>query len=151
MYEVDMSGKIEETNKPTVVALAGKMSYSLYISATEKQKLLKVIRARQPKWSRTKINVYIFAALLFFLLKDHIEKIDLVTIDLEYQGHDGVIKNRLISSCKKVGIWIEKEKIAFASITKKSPAHHLAYSVFKGARLPNVTISSEQVLDTFGV
>lgn len=150
MYEVDMSGKIEETNKPTALALAGRVNFTLYISATEKQKLLKALRAAQPKWSRAKISTFIFATLLYFLLRDHIQKASFVTIDLEYTGHDGVIKNRLIYHCHQAGIPVYKEQITFASVTKKSPSHKLAWRVFKGIDSPNLVISAHDVLDLFG-
>lgn len=151
MYEVDMSGKIEETNKPTALALAGSINVSLYMTATEKQIILKALRAARPKWSRSKINVYIFAALLFFLLKDDIQKIDLVTIDLEYTGHDGIIKNRLIHHCRQAEISVYTDQITFASVTKKSPSHKLAWRVYKGIVSPDLTVSAQTVLDVFGI
>lgn len=151
MYEVDMSGKIEETNKPTALALAGHINISLYISATEKQKILKALRAARPKWSRTKINVYVFSVLLFFLLRDDIEKIDLVTIDLEYTGHDGIIKDRVMTFCQREKIFVYKEQITFASVTKKSPSHQLAYDVFRGKTKSDLLILAQDVLVVLGV
>lgn len=87
-YQIDQSGKIEDTNKLTIVAYANGKIKSLKIGATEKQKLLTVMRTLDyPKHN----YVYkVFAALVYFLLAD--EKIDSVVIDREYLGHEATIK-----------------------------------------------------------
>lgn len=44
MLEIDQSGKVEDTNKLTVVAFSNGKIKSLQISAREKQKLVKAMR-----------------------------------------------------------------------------------------------------------
>jgi hypothetical protein len=36
--ELDMSGRIEETNRPSVLALAGDKEYTVWIAAVEKER-----------------------------------------------------------------------------------------------------------------
>lgn len=43
-YEIDQSGKIEDSNKLTIVALANGKTKTLKIGAVEKQKLIKTMR-----------------------------------------------------------------------------------------------------------
>ena len=43
-YQIDQSGKIEHTSKPTVIALANAKVKTIKISAVEKRKLLKQYR-----------------------------------------------------------------------------------------------------------
>jgi len=65
--QIDQSGKVEDTNKLTIVALANGKLKSLKISAVEKQKLVKTMRILDyPK----KAFIYkIFAGLVFLLIK----------------------------------------------------------------------------------
>jgi hypothetical protein len=86
--EVDMSGRIEETNRPTVLALANGLSFSIRITAREKRLAIARLEQQKPELSRRLIHVLLFSNLLFLLLKDHMGKLDLVEIDPEYQGYE---------------------------------------------------------------
>ena len=80
--EIDQSGKIENTHKPTVVGFSNNKNKTVIILATEKQKLQKYFRkVKKPHVFKYKV----FAILIFVLLKkEHIER---MTIDTEYLGH----------------------------------------------------------------
>lgn len=135
-YQIDQSGKVEDTKKLTVVAFADGKVKSLKISAVEKRKLVKIMRLLDyPK----KTFIYkIFAGLVFLLLKD--EKIEQVMIDKEYPGHEAIIKDVLLRLFKKIGK--RRPEIMFNKISKKSPAHKAALEVFRGKRKPDIIIKA---------
>lgn len=139
-YQIDQSGKIEDTHRLTIVVFANGKVKSLKISAVEKQKLVKAMRAFDyPK----KIFIFkIFACLIFFLIKD--EKIDSVMIDKEYPGHEPVIKDVLLRVFKLANSKIPD--ISFGEIKKKSPAHKVALEVFRGKRDADIIVGAKQVI-----
>src|ERR1041384_1449181 len=98
-YQIDQSGKVEDTNKLTVVAYANGKIKSIKIGSTEKQKLLAAMRTLD--YPKRNYAYKIFAALIYFLLADEI--VDFVVIDREYVGHDVPIKRFLIYLLDKNG------------------------------------------------
>ena len=99
--DVDMSGRIEETNRPTAMALANGIKGSLFTSAVEKQTAIEVFRKLKPQRDETLIHVLIFSSLLYLLVKEHIRKLSIVIVDPEYTGYEAVIKNRVMSLLRK--------------------------------------------------
>ena len=139
-YEIDQSGKVEDTNKLTVVAYANGKIKSVKIGSVEKQKLLAAMRTLDhPKRN----YVYkIFAALIYFLLAD--ESVDSVVIDREYMGHEESIIGFLIYLLNKTGKNIPS--IRFDYIGKSSPAHKAALDVFRGKKEADLVVSAKEVL-----
>ena len=148
--EIDQSGRIEETNRPTAIALANGVTASVRIAASEKRKALLALRLAKPQWSRRLIRVYVFSVLLYLLLRDHLEGLTLATIDTEYPGYEPVIKNRVLTLGWRDGLKIQKDRLAFRQIGKKSPAHKVAYRVYKGFEKPGRVISAADILAEFG-
>lgn len=148
--DVDMSGRIEETNKPTVLALADGINICISISAKEKRSAIEVLKRRKLKRKRRLIPVRVFSTLLFLLLRDHIEKLDLVVVDLEYPGHEPDIKDWVMTLCRRDGIVVHRDQIVFEQVRKKSPAHELAYRTFKGRIRPDRKVTAEDVLRLIG-
>ena len=140
IYQIDQSGKVEDTNKLTIVAFANGEVKSLKISAKEKQKLVTAMRVLDyPR----KIFIYkIFATLMFLLIKD--EKVEEVIIDKEYPGHEAVIKDVIRGLFKKEGK--DMPIINFAYISKKSMAHKIALEIFKGKREADAIIKADGVM-----
>lgn len=116
---IDQSGKIENAKDLTVVAYSSSKSKSLKISATE-----------------------IFAALVFISIKD--EKNNNVVIDVEYEGHEGAIKNFI----KNYYLKYKKSlpNISFELITRKSPAYKVAIDTFRGFRKDDMILNTIDVL-----
>ena len=148
--EIDMSGRIEETTRPTALALANGLAASIRITAREKRKVLRTLRHSKPQWSRTLINVYVFSVVLCLLLREHIEKLDLAIIDPEYPGYESVIKNRVLTLCWRQGLTVHKDQITFGRVGKKSPAHDLAIKVYQRKVPPDQRITAKDVLREFG-
>jgi len=148
--DLDMSGRIEETSRPTVLALANGLTASIRITAREKRKVLNALRQHRSQWSRTLVNVYVFSVLVYLVLRDHIEKMSLVIIDLEYSGYEAVIKNRVLTLCRRQGVTVYKDQITFHRVGKKSPAHILAFKVYKRLVEPDQVVTADDVLAEFG-
>ncbi len=87
----------------------------------------------------------VFAALVALLLCDVVERANLVIIDDEYTGHRGMIKFQVLHYLHKLGIEVEAEVITFGRVGKRSPAHHLALSVFRGQRAPDRCVTFEEL------
>lgn len=140
--KIDQSGKIEKSNRVTVVACANGEIKSLQISAVEKQKLIQIMRIESyPK----RTYVYkIFATLIFILLSDS-DQVSEIIIDREYVGQEPTIKNFIIQLYNKSNKKVPE--IRFGTVDKKSMAHKTAISVFRGERKPDVIVKAEQVLN----
>jgi len=65
--EIDQSGRIEYTSKPTVIGFSNKTAKTIIILSTEKQKLQRYFR----KIKKPRLYTYaVFAILISILLKD---------------------------------------------------------------------------------
>ena len=122
-FEVDQSGRIEETNRLTVISIASKdYSYTVKIDS----KIKRVIQKKFQKIGKPKMfGVYGFTTGLIILLKLSKVKNSVVVIDIEYDGYNKVISNELTKNTK------QNLEFRFTNIGKKSPAHKTAYAVFK--------------------
>ncbi len=144
--EVDQSGKVEKSQQDTVLAVANGIRFTIRISAREKRKVEQTLMRQKPYLTKRLIHVYVFSVLLYLLLRDRITHLDQVIIDPEYQGHEPIIKDRLMTWCRRRGIRVYADQIAFQHVGKKSPAHKAGVAVFRGEIKPDREISAEEVL-----
>lgn len=149
--EIDMSGRIEETTKTTVLAFANGSSFCISISSDAKRQVIQILRENKPKWSETQIHFRFFATLLFLLLKDHLKSLELVLIDPEYTGYERDIKEWVMMLFRKEEVTIYQDQLGFQHVGKKSPAHHRAIDVFRGKQPADGEIGVEEVLACFGL
>ena len=117
-YQIDQSGKVEDTSKDTVVAYANDSIGAVILSAKEKRRLQELFR--QAGTPRLFID-YVFSALLITLLRS--VNAQHVTVDIEYPGHTKVIDALVARSTLTTIRW--------QSIGKHSSAHDIAYKVYK--------------------
>ena len=143
-YQIDQSGKIESTNKLTVVAVANGVIRSIVIKGVEKRRLITAMKNLD--YPKTNYVYKIFAALIFMIIRK-MGKDEIIYIDREYPGHESVIKDILIWLFAKDGHQLPR--IHFSLIGKDSPAHHLAISVFRNETKPDVIITAKEVLRLF--
>ena|SRR3989344_4781585 len=139
-YQIDQSGKIEQTNKQTIVALANGTKKSVRISAVEKQRLIKtMVELDYPQKNYTH---KIFAAMIYILLQK--SKVESVLIDTEYSGHDASIKEILIQLFQKS----QKScpEINFGYVGKHSNAHHLGISIFRNKQKADIIVGAKDIL-----
>ncbi len=94
---MDMSGRIEETNRPTVIALANDISRTNFISAREKRILLNELKKKRPTRSAKLHHVLVFSTLVFYLIRDNIGELQQVTIDQAYSGYEASIKEHILN------------------------------------------------------
>ena len=136
--EIDQSGKIEHTSRPTVVAFSNKESNVLVILAKDKKAVQKYFR----KIGKPKLFIYFtFMVLVYYLIENHLKKYDQIIIDREYPGYEKLISRTLKQ-------WI-KDSIAvtIAQIGKKSRAHDLAWKELKSRTHQNTSkINSNKII-----
>lgn len=141
--EIDQSGKIEDTNKDTVVAFSNDVFGSILIKGKDKREIQKIFR----KIGKRRIFVYrLFAILIFLLIKKYIKKISQMIIDEEYPGKTGIIKDFLLREIRKIRPDFPKDGILFQRIGKKSKAHYLAYGVAIGKKLADEKVTFKEIL-----
>lgn len=141
--EIDQSGKIEKTNKSTIIAFSNGVSSSVLVKAKDKQELQKFFR----KMGKGRVFVYnVFAILIFILIRPHLNQIDQVIIDDEYTGQSYLIKNFLMQNIKKDNPNFTARSILFRNIGRKSKAHLEAYGVALNKRKAAKVISAREVL-----
>ena len=126
VVEVDQSIKIEE-HGDTVLAFANSISFAIVIPDAVKQESLSVLR-RKGKSTET-ARLMLFAAGLYFLLRDYLHRIDRVVIDVEYTGKDAAIRSFLLRYIWQSQPEFEPEQIVFELVGKDSPADRKARSV----------------------
>lgn len=137
--EIDQSGKIENTGKPTVIGFANDKCKSIIILACEKQKLLrKFYKIGKPKVYRYQI----FALLIFILLKDE-KHLSHITFDTEYPGKESLIKSYLLNYFRKTHRNLGKKDIIFRSIGKSSKAHEIVNKSYRKKRADTKIICSQ--------
>jgi len=125
--EIDQSGKIENTNRSTVVAFSNKIVGVLVITAKEKKSVQKYFR----QIGKPKLFIYItFIALIYYLIRKHIKDGDQMVIDREYPGYEKLITSSLKRWFKEKSN-IDNITITTAQIGKKSRAHDLAWKEFQ--------------------
>ncbi len=142
--EIDQSVKIEESARDTVLAYSNSVQRAIVIPAAVKRKALAYLRKHGK--SRKVAVLTVFAAGLFLLLRGVAKKITLAVIDLEYAGHDALIKDILLQRLRSEGTYTFPDTFTFASVGKKSRAHYLAIAVHRGEIKPNHQVTWGEML-----
>jgi len=143
IYQIDQSGKIEQTHRATAVAYSNTKIKTVYISSKEKQKLQSVFRLT----GKNRIFVIqTFAILVYLLLESDITGQNKFVIDKEYPGHEAIIKSYIIQLFKnKKNQKIDPQKLHFSKIGKKSNAHKISNQAFN-KKLKGRTVKAEEIL-----
>ncbi|MDP2909743.1 MAG: hypothetical protein Q8N69_01575 [bacterium] len=141
--EMDQSGKIENTNRNTIIGFSNGISKSIIISGNDKKKLQELFREA----GRHRVFVYkTFAILIFILIKDYLNKLDEIIIDEEYPGKFNLIRSYLFSEIEKIDPDFPKENVVCARIGKKSKAHYVAYGTAIGKRKADKVVKFKDIL-----
>ncbi|MCX6810090.1 MAG: hypothetical protein NTZ65_05120 [Candidatus Berkelbacteria bacterium] len=129
--EIDQSGKIEDTNRLTVIAFSNAKTGSILITAKDKKKIQSIYR----KLGQPRIFVYkLFAVAIFALVKAERQRIGQIVIDREYIGFEELIKQFIYEIFERNNQKLSKGTIHFSLIGKKSRAHQVAFVAFKHKR-----------------
>jgi hypothetical protein len=145
--EVDLVGRLDNHNLPTVLSISAGLSYTVWISPEEKQLFSKRLRQNHPNWNSTRIYVYTYSIILVLLLFPHIMKLDEIIIDQEYQGYEPLIKNTVLTILRNQGKKIEKTKIQIKKIDRPSQASRTASLVYKGLSEPDQIITEQELIN----
>lgn len=138
--EVDQSIKIEQTNRDTIIAFSNNFSCSVIISSNAKKRIKKRFR----ELGKTHLFYYrTFAAGVVLLIKDHLQKIDMIVIDREYVGREKLIEDMILEMLKRLRR--KQPRIYFRQIGKKSNAHNVAYYVMKKELKPNKILKLKEL------
>lgn len=140
--EIDQSGKVEKTSVPTVIA--DSLGNYVWITPKDKAYLQEFFRiSGKPRMFIIKT----FAVLVTFLILQSKKNDNHYQIDTEYIGLESEIKSFLLLYLYKHTIQLDKERISFKQITKKSMAHEYAIQTYRALRKdsPN-RVSLRQVL-----
>ncbi len=74
----------------------------------------------------------LFAAGLALLLQDHLDHLERVVIDIEYEGQEAPIREFLLIYIWRTRPAFEPWRITFKQVGKQSPAHTKANAVRQG-------------------
>jgi hypothetical protein len=147
VVEVDQSIKVEDPGD-TFLAFSDSISYAIKIPFSVKRKGLQALRNQGKPRRRAKL--LIFAACVFLLLENHLEQLQRVTVDNEYDGRQADIKSFLLEYIRKKYPTFEPERIEIRAIGKKSPADQLAGAVRRGKREADRIITARELLAVVG-
>lgn len=142
-YEIDQSGKIEQTNRNTVLAISNGKKFSILLRAQDKRLLQDIYRTF---FNKQRQFIYeVFSALLYILISN-VKPQTRIIIDREYPGQEGLIKLLLLK------FYNDQSKnapanIEFGLVGKSSPAHDLGYKVFKKKQKASKIVTFEEILD----
>ncbi len=141
-YQVDQSGKIEQTNLDTIIAITNNKHFSIVLGKKDKRILEKVFK----KIGKSKSYPFIiFAALLAILFKLVSVK-NKITVDREYVGHENTIRERTLYFLHNLGVE-DTATIVFGHVGKLSRAHDLAAKVGAKKIKPDKVVGLKEVLE----
>jgi len=84
---------------------------------------------------------------LFLLLKNHLARLGVITIDVEYLGREAGIKGTLLRLIQSAQPDFAGERIVFRHVGKKSPAHKIALATYRRERPPDKIITMAELLE----
>lgn len=140
--EIDQSGKIEQTNHDTVIALSNDIKFTLVLPKQAKRNLQRLFRYTKHYRSYPFIIFSACVAILLSLVKVNSK----ITIDREYTGHDEFIKQHIDEYLSLLNV-PAKPHIVFDFIGKSSNAHELASQVLYKKVTANITLRERTILD----
>lgn len=125
--EVDQSGQIGKFNIDTVFAFSNQITYAIVVPARVKRRAYGHLK-------RTYLcapYLRLFAAGVFLLLRDHLDRLEQVAIDEEFTGHWPEIKGLLLSYIRRVRPDFPSEGLEWQRIGRHSPAHRRAHEIYR--------------------
>lgn len=140
--EIDQSGKIEQTNLDTIVALSNDIQLAVLLKKKYKRELQAYFR----EIGKNKIFSYIVFSALIARLLLYYPYSTKVMVDEEYIGHEALIKEYLV-----IFLTVLKKKqippIIFGRVGKHSPADLYAHRIIKGQVKPTKIITTKEIIE----
>lgn len=141
LYQIDQSGKIEQTQVKTVVAITNGQGVAVVLSSSNKRLLEQMFK--QSKRPRL-FPFLVFSALLAILIKKSQPK-NKVIIDREYTGQENLILER---SHYYLGLLEIKPlpHLEFGHVGKLSKSHMFAHDVATGKKKNFYQVTLKEVM-----
>ena len=141
-YEVDQSGKVEQTEHDTVLTLSNDVCFAVVLKKKDKRALETYFRKIG---MRVHFPYLVFSALLAILFYQ-VDPKSGILVDREYYGHEDLIEEKTTVYLKKLGL---RRKIyyVFGFVGKLSPAHALAAKVSRKRRKFDLEVAAEELID----
>ena len=143
--EIDLSGRVDQTTLHSAMAFSNGESYSVFLPASTKRRLLYILRKRG--YPGSKIYYWVYCAMLFYLLKPYLRKIDTIILDQEYTGKENEIKSILKSIASKKNVLLDTDIIYTGQVGKKSRAHVRAIATLRDNRKAGKILSRDAILE----
>lgn len=141
-YQIDQSGKIEQTERNTVIACINSQEITIFFKKSEKRKLQQIFISLDMK----KFFPYLTFAALLALLINKLKPKTKIVIDKEYFGHEKLIEEKIEIYLQQLGK-VSLPQIEFGHVGKLSKAHNLAYLVAVNKKKPNLTVNAKDVIE----
>lgn len=139
-YQVDQSGKIEDTAKDTVLAYSNEIQHSILIPRKVKRQLQEAFR----RCGMTRMFVYsLFSVGIFYLIKD-LKVATHIVVDIEYPGKETVII-QLVSNILKASNK-PSHQLVFERIGNRPRVHYAAKNVLDKKSKPNYIVRLPEVI-----
>lgn len=140
-YQIDQSGKIEQTQRHTVISCTNDVSMSALLKKRDKRRLQKIFKeAGIPRL----FSYLTFAALLAILLKVASPKYKVI-VDREYLGHEDLIIQYLKNYLNQLKV--RSIHVEFGHVGKLSKAHQIAYLVAIGKQKATKVVTMLEVVE----
>ncbi|MEK7533897.1 MAG: hypothetical protein AAB600_01030 [Patescibacteria group bacterium] len=139
VYQIDQSGKIEQTSLNTIIALVNNIRYAVVLPKQVKRLLQKIFRNQQ----RPRMFIYDTFAALIVLVFIKTKPVGKVVIDKEY-GNEDLVKARILEFIKMHKIHYNPD-IEFALVGKSSQAHIHAAKIANKKIPPNLVLALEDI------
>jgi len=130
--EVDQSGQIGKFNVDTVFAFSNQITYAIVLPARVKRQAYEHLKRTYRELRAPYLRL--FAAGVFLLLRDHLDRLEHVVIDEEFTGHWAEIKGLLLGHIRRVRPDFPGEGLEWRRIGKRSLAHRRAYEIYRARR-----------------
>jgi hypothetical protein len=137
--QIDQSGKLEDTNRPTVVGYSNGDNKTVIMSANEKKKLQKYFR----NINKPKMYIYTTFSILIYTLIHRKKKISEVIIDREYPGQEALIKNLLLTRLFKSKCELDKQSISFDEIGKSANVHAIVWKSYRAKKADSKLVAKD--------
>jgi len=150
--EIDQSGRVEYTGHDTIFAFSDAINRAIRIPAQVKRDCQSYLRSRARTKATTKTYWFkIFAAAVFLLIQDHLDQLDSIKIDTEFEGQEvqATIKNLLLNHIWKQKPLFDKRRITFRRLGKRSKADQTARAVWEGKRAADRVVTYQELLKLF--
>lgn len=130
--EVDQSVRIEELNRDTIIGVGNsRIQYAALLPRKVKRHFNEEFR-RQGKPHRCGPTV--FAAAVILALSSCGKSVTNIVVDTEYGSYESLIR-------QMINVFFPKAIVSIERIGRHSPAHLVAYEVFRKRRKPNQVLS----------